>query len=135
MICKYIGTKFLKMFCAVRFLKVSCFYGFVITLIFPIVYNMTSLAVIGARPLTPHRPKGARPLPSLTNAAFEDFSDQDRVASRTSRLIQEASGGTKIERPKKTQRKIERHTNQEGQPPKDSLNGIGCRYVDSQFVE
>ena len=53
----------------------------------------------------PIAPKGARPLPSLTNAAFEDFSDQKRVASRTSRLIQEASGGTKTERWKKDKTK------------------------------
>ena len=49
------------MFCAVRFLKVSCFYGFVIILIFPIVCNMTSLAVIGARPLTPPSPQRCPP--------------------------------------------------------------------------
>ena len=84
-------------------------------------------------PNAPIAPKGARPLPSLTNAAFEDFSDQDCVASRTSRLIQEASGGTKTEWSKKTKIKIKRHTNQEGQPSKDFLDGIGCRYVDLQF--
>ena len=65
--------KFLKLFCAVRFLKVSCFYGFVIILIFPMVCNMTSLAVIGARPLTPPSPQGCPPPAILDKRSLRRF--------------------------------------------------------------
>ena len=90
MICKYIGTKFLKMFCAVRFLKVSCFYGFVIILIFPIVCNMTSLAVIGARPQTPPSPQGCPPPAILDKRCLRRFF---RSGSRCQQNVATYPGG------------------------------------------
>ena len=116
-----------------RFLKVSRFYGFVIILIFPMVCNMTSLAVIGARPPTPPSPQGCPPPAILDKRCLRRFF---RSGLRCQQNVATYPGGqrrNKDRADKKTQRKIKRHTNQEGQVPKDSLNGIGCIYVDSQW--
>ena len=106
---RYIGIKFLKLFCAVRFLKVSCFYVLVIILIFPKVCNMTSLAVIGARPLTPPSPQGCPPPAILDKRSLRRFF---RSGPRCQQNVATYPGGqrrNKDRADKKTQRKIKRH--------------------------
>ena len=115
-----------------RFLKVSCFYGFVIILTFPIVCNMTSLAVIGARPLTPPSPQGCPPPAILDKRSLRRFF---RSGLRCQQNVATYPGGQRRNKDRvvKKDKKIKRHTNQERQPSKDFLDGIGCRYVDLQF--
>ena len=89
-------------------------------------------------PIAPRVPAPCHPWQTQPSKIFQiriALPAERRDLSRRPAAEQRPSGQKDTKTNKTTQRKIKRHTNQEGPSPKDSLNGIGCRYVDSQSVQ
>ena len=103
----------------------------ILILIFPIVCNMTSLAVIGARPLTPPSPQGCPPPAILDKRCLRRFF---RSETRCQQNVATYPGGQRRNKDravKKVTKKNKKTHKSRRSSSKILLNGIGCRYVDS----